>query len=599
MSATNQTGETQYSIYKINFEEVENVFQLKEDKTNKPYVEKTINALVNSIVRLLNKKPKSIYSKIDFDGFFGVVFKTVHDPSWQDMANLLIEKSTCDNSQKNILHINSLTNSNVSYVLLYQIEENLFAMTGGYGSNYITKFAEKNFGIYLLPKIFEKDSTVIKQINQNSLTGNQSSSQHANRKPTSFSLERDMSNIFRQLGVEATKEIAEKLGIYFDDNESENKKVNILNKDSIVIRRPISLSQLKKVLSRIVTLEKSKDNFVMNYLVLAKKKGFKNTDLFSSLIEAILNEDYNNFILVGDDYQSYYLNASTYCLIDEQAGEKLIEQSEPILFKDVIEKVKQSRYGLTISSLTRMLKKYSIETYDNVGNVILYRISLFNSIQGHIDFGANNIPCFLFNGTWYVIDAKYEDQLKDEFASYVKNIESNISEIAKSFNLLDTKSTEDQYNQSLYDNPNVLVAHTILESNIEIADAIFFDDEKIYYMHNKTSFSGAGARDIINQIQTAANYFQIKLAQSDREDFLRGYYSKIKELYIKNAKTPTISEQDFIDLMISSRKKCYIAGFIKSFSTGTRSNYAKYLTVETQKRLTSKGYEFLAMSLSK
>lgn len=145
---------------------------------------------------------------------------------------------------------------NVSYILLYQNGETLYGMTGGYGSFYISKFIDRNFGLYLIPKIIKQDNPVLKQIIQNNLTGNQLSMHRANRKTTNFLVEQDMSSIYRQLYIEVDRKIAQELGIEFDEDEAEKGKINIVNKDSLVIRRWFTLSQLIIVLKKMISYQR-------------------------------------------------------------------------------------------------------------------------------------------------------------------------------------------------------------------------------------------------------------------------------------------------------------------------------------------------------
>lgn len=590
------TTENQYSIYKVNYEQVEDIFEFKSVKDTPEYTVEVMEAILNSSIKLISEKKSSIIKKIKYNSFQGVFFKTIHDPSWNYLANYLLKNNSLE--KKPSIADDFMKNTNISYILFYIVNKNIFVMTGGYGSNYITKFIEKNFGLYLIPKIFSKDNSVVKLAMQNSLTGNQASSQHANRIPTSFNIEKDMSNIFRQLGVEANHEIAQNLGIQFEEGESQDKKVNILNKDSIVIRRSVSLSQLVIILKKIEALEKLKDKFALNYIVLAKKKGLKNPDLFQTLIDDIVCGKTNQFVLVGDDYQSYYVNANTYRLIDTTTKNILINQTSPITFNDVLNNVQNNNIrGINKSSVIKMLKKYEVSTYDNCDNLSLSPIVLFDSLQGYIEFGVNKIPCFLFNGMWYVIDKKYEEQLDDDFNAFINNTSTVADKISKEFLPQLNESNEDDYNKKLLDYKEIIVAHTVLDNYIEIADAIFYDDNNIYFMHNKSKFNGIGSRDVTNQVLTASEYFQRNIMQADKVVFLKNYYLKINQMYQREGKNLHISETEFIQILSSERKKNYIVGYMESFSESSKSNYAKYLSVELQKKINAKGYGLYILSL--
>ena len=58
-----------------------------------------------------------------------------------------------------------------------------------------------------------------------------------------------------------------------------------------------------------------------------------------------------------------------------------------------------------------------------------------------------------------------------------------------------------------------------------------------------------------------------------------------------------ITEDNFVDLIIH-KKICYIAGYVESYRKDTNATYAEYLTVETERRLNSKGYLFFSLGLS-
>lgn len=129
-------------------------------------------------------------------------------------------------------------------------------MTGGFGSHRIRGYIEKNFGLYLLPKLITDSYPAVKSLILNNLLGNQAATHRTNKNSTSIFMEKDMNSVFRQIDAEAGRDIAEKLGIEFDEGESPNKKLNMINKDSLVIRRSLTLEELKRLIGRVSRLEK-------------------------------------------------------------------------------------------------------------------------------------------------------------------------------------------------------------------------------------------------------------------------------------------------------------------------------------------------------
>lgn len=584
-------SETQYSIYKINFETVETAFSnISHGSNNTEYAENIITELINSITKTIKDKKKSLICAISYQGLKGVIFKTTHYPSWGDVANQIISNNE---TQPQIIDENFLTNTNVSYVYFYLCDDKVFAVTGGYGSNYISKFAEKNFGLYLLPKIINKDNSVIKSILQNNLLGNQTASQRTNKNSTSIQSEQDMSSIFRQLSIEATRDIAENIGITFNEEESQNKKINIVNKDSIVIHRSISIAELKQVINRICDVEKMTDNFALNYLVLARKKGLKNNELYEELIQTLVDGKFNHFMLTGDDYTAFLTCANKYIIRDEQTDEILIESEDAITFLDIIALLTNKNK----STYKKMLKNWTISTADNAGNMSLYPISIFDAIQGFVEFGEKKQPCYLFNGQWYVFDSKFSDILDAEFKEIFNQQSSRRNTYTSLFGLIRNFSTEDDYNKAIKKEGKYIVAHTALIDNVEIADIIIFSDDQIFLMHNKDSFNGTGARDVSNQIITSASYLQQMLASANRDDFLEKYYASIAAKYKNGIKIP-VDKTEFKKYFQGSHKIHYLIGYLKGYDENSRSTYAKYLTVEVIKKLLDKGFDCTPLLIS-
>ncbi len=584
-------SETQYSIYKINFETVETAFSnIPHGSNNTEYAENIITELINSITKTIKDKKKSLLYAISYQGLKGVIFKTTHYPSWGNVAKQIINNNEL---QPQKIDEDFLTNTNVSYVYFYLCDDKVFAFTGGYGSNYISKFAEKNFGLYLLPKIINKDNSVIKSILQNNLLGNQTASQRTNKNSTSIQSEQDMSSIFRQLSIEATRDIAENLGITFNEEESQNKKIKIVNKDSIVIHRSISIAELKQVINRICDVEKMTDNFALNYLVLARKKGLKNNELYEELIQTLVDGKFNHFMLTGDDYTSFLTCANKYIIRDEQTDEILIESEDAITFLDIIALLTNKNK----STFKKMLKNWTISTIDNAGNFILFPIQIFDAIQGFVEFGEKKQPCYLFNGQWYVFDSKFSDILNVEFKElFNQQLEKRIT-YTSNFGLIRDFSTEEDYNDAIKTEGKYIVAHTALINNVEIADIIIFSDDQIFLMHNKDSFNGTGARDVSNQVITSASFLQQMLASANRDDFLEKYYAAIESKYKNGIKIP-IDKTAFKEYFQGSHKIHYLIGYLKGYDENSRSTYAKYLTVEVIKKLLDKGFDCTPLLIS-
>lgn len=145
-----------------------------------------------------------------------------------------------------------------------------------------------------------KDAGIIRQLKENNLFGNASSVNKANRKKTNIALEQDMSKIFRELSVEVDQTVCSKMGITYGEEDSINRKISVVLKDSLILRKHLTLSELKKVIEAIESVEEE-DNFSLGYFIEVRKKGIKTSELFDELVNTLLDGKYNNFQLVGDD----------------------------------------------------------------------------------------------------------------------------------------------------------------------------------------------------------------------------------------------------------------------------------------------------------
>ena len=146
----------------------------------------------------------------------------------------------------------------------------------------------------------------------------------------------------------------------------------------------------------------------------------------------------------------------------------------------------------------------------------------------------------------------------------------------------------------------VILAHTVRANNIELADLIYYDDTNdcLYLVHNKGTFNGAGSRDLMNQIITSAEFINNYRHDSlKRKKFFEDYFKKIKEKYPENAKINSMDFEDFFKWF--DKKICYVAGFLYNLSDCVRSNYAKYITIDINKRLNEKNFELKLLDINR
>ena len=586
------TPSTQYSIYRIDFERTDDFLNTPPEKNYEKYINLVISGILDTVIQKVGYRKSSSFEKVKYHGFEGVFFKTVHAPSWKGIATLIIQGNELEYGSTDI-HRGLLDNINASYVLLYRYKNSVYALTGGFGSHYITSFIERNFGMYLLPKCINSNEPVLRQILQSNLTGNLLSSTRANRFATNFNVEKDLSGIFRELDIEVNSETASEFGIRIGDNERK-KKINIISKDSLIIRRSFSLSELVNILQKVDALYGKRDRFALNYLVSARKRNYRNVELLESLSAEFTNGRFSNFEIIGNNLTNYISDGRNYILKDGNGNQALIA-TEPFDMDALFEYLNTLEVNKDVAFFSNFLKKWTLTVEDSAGIKFINEMSIFNAIQGFIEYGEEREPIYLYNGLWYVFDQTYSEALDAEFLTFYTQNEMTSTPIMQDFALHQQVANETAYNAALEIRENIIVAHCVKMSNVEIADAIFWDDQTIYLMHNKGSFDGEGTRDVTNQIITSAEFLQKTLFSLERIPTLNQYYQRIVAQREQHGNVRSIiTQQEFADLFIN-RKIVYIAGYLDNYRLNTRSTYAKYLTIETGKRLATKGYGFISV----
>ena len=576
-NVTKKKCETQFSIYKVDYNRSLKYFK-EELKINIKSYSELEKEIIDELKETISNKMKSEIINISDDRFKGIVFKTYHYPLWQGMIDSILKEKI------------ELSNTHISYILSYLRNDNLFLLTGGLGSNYISEYTQKNYGLYLLPKIMKENSPVVKTVLEDKMSGNKISSKHSNRNSTTINIENDMSSIFRELSLEINDEIVDVLDIDLEEDRK-IKNLNIVAKDSFVIRKSISLENLIKVLNRLIIIEKKEDNFTLGYFVDIKKYGYSSKKLNEILLDDLVNKKLDNFLLIGDNYLDYCIGANKY-IVSDLENKVVYESDVPITIDAIFENCLPEK--ITKTSVD-MLLKYTLSV-SNDNDITLFPTKLKQCLQGHIE-DENKVPFFLFNGNWLMFDNKYINNLDIE---YKNNYNQMINIDEKLYSIISNKDdtlTEDLYNKKFDDSNDIIVSHTVLNNNIELADLIYYDEKNLYLIHNKLKFQGNGVRDVLNQILTSSTFIKHYLYEKNRKEIFEKYYDDIIKKYPNNQKIKSLSRNDFISLF-EKPNIYYIAGFIKGLSENTTSNYAKYIILNANKKLMEKGYRLLLFNIN-
>ena len=559
----------QFSIYKINEEKVRETLNINE--------EKGIADLKNNIIEYLKnciKKGKDKVLISDYDEFSLMLIKSKRNPVWKN----IVEKMINDGEIIEDIENKKILNESTSYILFTVVENKIYAMTGGRGANYINKFIERNYGLYLIPKIVDKNNPIIKKVVENNITGNNLSTERITKNVTSVSMEDRLGSIYRELSIQVSKDIAKKLGV---DGIEDNRQIVISSGDSVVIRKSISLEELKTILVTLSELEKKEDNFILNYFVPVRKKGIKGSYLKEIMINKILSEEYQDFQILSENISEYYFSSCEYIIKED--GREILKKEEPIVLSDIVENIKDDKGRLYKNRIEQMLNKFELETQNENGEQVIYPEKVLNLLRGNIEDDKNSF--YLLNGSWYIFEEHFFDMLDEKYKKLYDSIQPLANDLTKKFSLIKTDiKNEEEYNKKFEDDNRIIKVHTHEIKFIELADLIFTDGDNTYFMCNKGKFSGVNVRDLENQIYTASKMLSL-IMKTDKE-YIERYYNSLDD----NEKRK-ITIEDFKKFF--NKNIVFIAGFLTGYKRETKSPYAKYLLNDLNKNLESLGFKLL------
>ena len=332
----------QFSIYKIDVEKTLEELNLKEGLK----VEEICDKIITYIKNYVKKGPDKLII-VSYDEFKLIYIRSTRTPIWKNIIEGMILEGEAIEDNDNI---GKIKNESTSYILFYIVENNIYAMTGGRGSNYISKFIEKNFGLYLIPKLVDKNNPVIKRVVENNLMGNNLSTQRITKNITSVSMEESLGSIYRELSIQISQGIAKEFGLKEEEGE---KTIGVSSGDSIIIRKSISIEELKTILEKLNNIQNKKDRFILNYFVPVRKKGIKESTLKDIMIRRIHEENYKDFEILSDSIEEYYYASYEYVI--ESEGKEILRKTTPIKMKDLVQYMKDEKGSIYINKVNEVL----------------------------------------------------------------------------------------------------------------------------------------------------------------------------------------------------------------------------------------------------
>lgn len=431
--------------------------------------------------------------------------------------------------------------------------------------------------------------------------GNRQTEIYMNSSLTSLFNENNLRSLSKHISLEIPLDKVNRiLGIRVSEGENINKLIKIENKDSVVIGRKLSYSELKIVLSNLDNIYKEeRDNYVLNYFLPAKKVKLKRRDIEYHFFKLLAEGFTENFTIVGDNYYDYYTGSDRYIITDEEARIQLEKMNQEITLKDCYDFFEETNIRTTKTFMNRFMNKWRISTQKENGENSLLSVPIKNVLQGQFNFtrdGETTITAFLMNNEWFVLNEKYLDTVNTMFSDFFNENNGeldiiNISHLFQNRQLeIGVVGNENNYNKSFRKveslENRIIVAHPILIHKVEFADLITWDDDNLYLLCIKNKFDGIGVRDLNNQIWASAQVLNNIINSHNRNIKLSEYYDKIKQKYVDEDINEVefenkISSHDFIQLF--EKKFVYIAGYVYDYKINSQSTYAKLLSLDYKK----------------
>ena len=485
------------------------------------------------------------------------------------------------------------------------ISENIYAICGGFGYNIISEFIEKSFGLNLVPKLINDSEKVVKKVIENRLLGNVVYNSRRNRTATNLTQETDFSNIYKELEFSIDENILFKLGLINSTDEEITN--NVISKDSFRISKGFTIEELSNLIEKLDGLQNEDAQFSLNYVCPANKKGYDNQkikDRFVDLFKKYYGSDEEgefdkfNFEIVGEDISKYSSN-STFELKCKNFS--MGPKKKPITWKVLIEEIDDIK--ITKEFIKNLFFKSNLITYDDYGET--QNTALINCLDGFLEDEYGDI-FYLMNGTWYVFDEEYIDIANKQYRKiYDDSREYVLENILENFEILknkmeecrekygdEKKHLESKYNEGFCKCSEVIYADKQEIDNIEIADLIIPDtkNEILYLFCLKENFNGSGCRDLYGQIQTSYELLQSKVRYN-----IKGSLEAYLEKLISNNIASEMFEWENFRNYFVNYKIYYVAGFLNGLKGDTTSNYAKFSSHKTFKKINDPEYEFILM----
>lgn len=498
-------------------------------------------------------------------------------------------------------------NSTTSFVCFIEYNGHIYAYTGGQGHTVLKKYVYEQFGLELLIKLVERDSKVIKEIQDRGVTGIVLGQTKFYRGDQRFADETDFGKIFKSVKAELNADILTN-AFRLSETQLNRDVVHCLAKDTFRLGTSVDFETLLFLTERFDAIQILPEKFAINKVKLISRRHKQNIEMIDKLNYAFMDYIY-------EECKSGDLPDVDFCEADFES----FMTADRYMLHVNSDDVKPFASRIALKEIIKTLKEkgaYHDDSFEEFKHTVLFRVvstsdvagheatrnSIWNHLHGELSFEEKSY--FRVDCDWYHIDSTFINDLNQECARVINDHWHD----KLALNEFDINIDEGAYNRSHLGHAQTIVLDTITPENIECCDLMIYESDTIYLVHVKKGFDNS-VRDLASQVRIAAKrleedlrtgYLYIDKLQDSLGNCGDGNPLKtqrmkaghLKELFGKVRPSNIIFCFAIVDKRDSDRA---LNGDLNKF----RSNIAKYSLIELRKQILGLGFGFRIVQLKR
>jgi uncharacterized protein (TIGR04141 family) len=567
------------------------------------YTDMSFDDIVDDIVHRAPYKEQDLVSPM-VDGFRIRVFyrRKSHPPAWRPFFGGIVAQG------EDLLRYEVI---NAAFMCFIDAAPRIYAVGGGQGIFELQGHIVTNFGTEILVRLIERNSKVIKGLQERGVTGTILGETKFFRGDQRMSDEDQFGRIYKEVRAELNLKILTK-NFGFSKAELRRGSAACLAKSSFQINKSISFTQLLAICGRLNAIGRLKPKFALNKVVLIQNRGERNRQLLKELHEHLIEilfdsckkGDLSDFDFCHEDFEAYYSSASH----QVYASGDPLKYKEPVDLRRILADMKRKR---VLHMDDPVYFKHSfleimLATFDADGEHLTSG-SILEHFHGEITYNGRSF--FFVDSQWYLIESEFIDDLNKEG----KEMLAGVWEDKLLVEPFDLDEREDQYSSTFIGKPGFCMLDTILVDNIELCDLLQYSNDSLHLIHIKKGFNNS-IRDLVNQISLSAR----RVINDRKSDY--GYIDEI-ESKLRSGRTsgsslkqrmaaqrlPTKSLSDLFRTR-RDREIIFCLVFVDEAATNRvlkddlekfDSNIAKYSLIDLKREITGLGFGFKVTQLNK